>query len=109
MGSTRTHFRGFRVTVCTDGPNPAVLCCAVLCCALQVPGSLTSSMVDDVFFILKKSSSRALATQVGGASSLLALAASNTRAYLLCHDNLQPVCVVCPPGATCCWRVRQPW
>lgn len=32
---------------------------------MQVPGSLTSSVVDDAFFILKKSGSRALATQVG--------------------------------------------
>jgi hypothetical protein len=57
------------VSSCMHASEPRIwhhaVTCAVSCCAvLQVPGSLTSSMVDDVFFILKKSSSRALATQV---------------------------------------------
>jgi hypothetical protein len=57
----------------------AVLCRAVL----QVPGSLTSSMVDDVFFILKKSSSRALATQV---RRFRQAPAAHVREPQHCHD-----------------------
>lgn len=93
MGATRTQFRGSGSLSVLMGPTTPS--CAVLCCALQVPGSLTSSMVDDVFFILKKSSSRALATQVGG---LLVGTGRQQHASLLCHDR-QPVCVVCPPDA----------